>query len=283
MQLLWRFDRFLKSGNIELGQRLLPMLHLSRTRFAAEHNCEALEFVEAAISEVSDTLVAGSLEANAWRGVELSDKTGSIPGMVCEETRRYYAWLAQSLSGMGEIVEFGSWLGSSTCTLAESLASNPRRDGRKVHAFDSFVWEEWMVKYWDRARRTPARRGQSYLESFRAFCEPWSDVVVAHACDASPVDSRQSSPTGCSDLRWDGSPIEILIYDMGPDFKQIEHIWHQMSGCLISGQSIVVFNEYGKLGSREIWKFCLEHRSELLPKHKPRGSAKGFLFAGVNG
>src|SRR5436853_7107707 len=64
-------------------------------------------------------------------------------GMTTLEEQAYFEDYARSIyTGAGEIVDLGSWLGSTTISLARGLADNPSVEARrkKIHAFDQFLW-----------------------------------------------------------------------------------------------------------------------------------------------
>ena len=74
--------------------------------------------------------------------------------------------------------------------------------------------------------------------------------------------------------------MALFAYDMGPIYEQISQAWEIFMPYFISGTTVVVLNEYGKLQSEGLWRFCNNRVRELVPVHKPMGSCKGFLYAG---
>ena len=104
-------------------------------------------FFEESIRYLETHTAADTLDRTAGEDEELSASVQRIPTMVSKETLRYYKWLARTLQEPGDIVELGSWMGSSTACLAEGLSQNPRREHRRIHAYDSFIWRDWMRTY----------------------------------------------------------------------------------------------------------------------------------------
>src|SRR5262250_2891759 len=72
--------------------------------------------------------------------------THKVHGMTSTEEQTYFRRYARDMySGVGEIVDLGCWLGSTTIPLAQGLFKNINvsTKGKRIHAYDLFVWEEW--------------------------------------------------------------------------------------------------------------------------------------------
>jgi hypothetical protein len=270
------FHDFLKTEEDEKGRKVLVTMRdlLSQAQALSPPDRQTLKYLRIAVREISCIRSAGPLESSLWASHELNAHTMSVPGMLHKDSMKYYKWIGSTMSGVGEVVELGCWMGSSTCALAEGLSLNEKFQNRRIHAFDSFIWEKWMNFYAKEftLRRTVALR-DSYLDLFLRFCAPYRKLVEPHQCYVSPV-AISTSPS----LSWHGDEIELFVYDMGSIYKQISYIWGTFSPYFVSGKTYVIFNEYGKLRSEDIWRFCREHGKQLLPVHKPAGSAKGFIF-----
>jgi len=80
-----------------------------------------------------------------WSTIEFEHT--DIPGMITEEEWKYYSYIGQFYSGLGEIVELGPWLGKSTFYILQGLKNNPNFKSKKLNVFDDFVWRSsWMNK-----------------------------------------------------------------------------------------------------------------------------------------
>src|ERR1700730_6184250 len=90
-------------------------------------------FLAESIRYLETDAATETLEKCGGEEEELSASVRRIPTMLCRETLGYYKWLARTFEGFGDIVELGSWMGSSTACLAEGLAHNPSRGGRRIH------------------------------------------------------------------------------------------------------------------------------------------------------
>jgi hypothetical protein len=225
-------------------------------------------------------------ERSAWRDEELSAHAQSVPSMLFPETRRYYKWLGRRLDGSGDVVELGSWLGSATTSLADGIAANPSFVGRRLYAYDSFVWERWMDKYLPEKLRAahPAlqtlKLNDDYTNLFLEYCAPYRDFVEARKCYVQTSEGR-GLPLPL--LEWGGGPVELFIYDLGHEYDLISQAWQVFAPSFIPGKTVVVFNPYGNMRAEELRRFCREHGHELRPLHKPASSTKGFLFTGAAG
>lgn len=206
----------------------------------------------------------------------LSPTVRRIPTMLCKETLGYYKWLARTFQHPGDIVELGSWMGSSTACLAEGLAQNPGRKGRRIHVYDSFVWREWMTAYTDDPSLLAAnlRSGESFLEYFCTYTESFRSLIEVHQSVLRSGAEQSALPA----LEWGGGPISILVMDFAHDRASNEAVWRVFSPSFRSGSTIVVFNQFGNIPAGEVRAFCREKTRELVPLHKPSGSAKAFRY-----
>ncbi len=208
-----------------------------------------------------------------WSCEKLSPAVQHIPGMLHEDTRRYYKWLGQNYEGWGVVVELGCWFGSSTACLIDGLKTNSSFSGKHMHVFDSFRWRDWMrpyaaalgvcVKHW--------RDGKCFLEDFRRNTRRASRSIVTHVTDIHPNSKASRS------LRWTGDPIELFVYDLSDDYTLTTAVWSQMCASFRPGTTIV-FNQYGNKNAVGLRDFILEKQNQLQPLHKPLASTKSFTF-----
>lgn len=119
----------------------------------------------------------------------------TIPGEISEREGLGLAWLAAQVEGGTSIVEIGSYMGRSTCYLAEgALRSEFEEDDVvPVHAVD--LWEEapWP-QYADPLNRQAFREAISALRL--------DQIVVAKPGDSLAIAGA-----------WTGAPIGLLFVD----------------------------------------------------------------------
>ena len=139
-------------------------------------------FFEECTRYVETTPAPDAIQRLGWEREELSGLVQRIPTMLCKETLGYYKWLARTFDEPGDIVELGSWMGSSTACLAEGLAQNPDRQHKTIHVFDSFVWRDWMRTYTEDPELLAAniREGELFLKHFWSYAEPFRELIDVH-------------------------------------------------------------------------------------------------------
>jgi hypothetical protein len=233
-------------------------------------------FFEESIRYLETDTVADTLDRTAGQDEELSPSVQRIPTMVSKETLRYYKWLARTLQEPGDIVELGSWMGSSTACLAEGLSQNPRREHTRIHAYDSFIWRDWMRTYTEAPELLAAniRAGDSFLHYFRGYTAPFQRLIGVHQS----VLKTRAEQTALPALEWSGGPIAILVMDFAHDRASNEAMWRVFSPSFQSDRTIVVFNQFGNIPAGEVREFCRDKALELVPLHKPHSSAKAFRY-----
>ena len=233
-------------------------------------------FFEESIRYLKTEAASSTLEKPGGESEELSDVVRRIPTMLCKETRGYYKWLARTFDGPGDIVELGSWMGSSTASLAEGLSQNATKEHKTIHVYDSFIWRDWMKTYTEASELLAAniRDGDSFLDYFRNYTEAYRDLLEVHQSALKTGTEQCALPA----LGWMGGRIGILVMDFAHDRASNEAMWRVFSPSFQSGSTIVVFNQFGNIPAGEVRHFCREKRSELAPLHKPCGSAKAFRY-----
>ena len=136
--------------------------------------------------------------------------------MLCKETLGYYKWLTRTFDQPGEIVELGSWMGSSTACLAEGLSQNPDREHKAIHVYDSFIWRDWMKDLYGGSRAAGGEhsRGRiSFLKYFWEYTEPFRDLIDVHQSALKTGAEQFALPA----IEWAGGQIGILVMDFAHD------------------------------------------------------------------
>lgn len=222
-------------------------------------------------------------ERTAWLGEELSADALNVPSMLVPDTRKYYRWLGRRLEGAGDVVELGCWLGSATASLADGLASNPSFAGRRLYAYDTFVWERWMERYLSEKLRAAfpvletLKHNDDYTNLFLEFCAPYRHLVEPRKGYIQTAGGRSLDlPL----LEWGGGPVELFVYNLGHDYELLTRAWEVFAPSFIPGRTVFALNPYGNMRAEDLRRFCREHSHELKPVHKPASSMKGFLFTG---
>jgi hypothetical protein len=233
-------------------------------------------FLAESIRYLEMDTAANTLDRTAGESEELSESVQRIPTMVSKETLRYYKWLARTFEHPGEIVELGSWMGSSAACLAEGLSKNPCRKHTRIHAYDSFIWHEWMRTYTEdhELLAENIQDGDSFLEYFRRYTAPFRHLIDVHESELKTATEQAALPA----LEWSAGPIAILVMDFAHDRPSNEAMWRVFSPSFQSGSTMVIFNQYGNIPAGQVREFCRDKAGELVPLHKPRSAAKAFRY-----
>lgn len=156
-------------------------------------------------------------------------------GMTSGTEQAYIAKYGEEMyTGVGEVVDLGSWLGSTTIPLTNGLLRNPnfRGTGRKVHAYDLFVWFDWMkpsVAGTDLAGRYA--EGDNFVDEFKRRISSIADSVEIHEGDLKAIG-------------WDGGPIEFLLVDAMKGWDLAASIVRDFYPSLIAGRSLVFHQDF---------------------------------------
>jgi hypothetical protein len=157
-------------------------------------------------------------------------------GMITPEERAYLQWYASSeYAGRGVIADLGCWMGSSTVNLALGLARNHAvaDKSKRIHAFDLFLWEDWMEPT---AVGTPHagrfRPGDSFIEAYREQTAAWEELIETH-------------PGDLSTLGWDPSTrIEFAFNDASKSWALTGAILRDFHPAFLPGVTLVVEQDF---------------------------------------
>ena len=157
-----------------------------------------------------------------------------------EEAALLYFLAKDYFRGFGEIIDAGSFLGSSSYCLAKGLDENNTIDIKsgRLHAYDLFeIWREQETSYKFMAS-----------ELMRIF-----NISVADGESTLPIYMANVGALGrhirinrgdITEMAWSGRPIEILFLDICKNRKVWKHVLRMFYPSLIPGLSIVVHQDY---------------------------------------
>ncbi len=174
------------------------------------------------------------------------------------------SYARECFSGAGIIVDLGCWLGATTYSFAKGLAENIRaRQNRIVHAFDLFVWKEWMRSVADTIQM-PIRYQpeESFFHDVEKILAPYQDTIQLHQGDLLHYQPLQE-------------PIEMLFIDAMKSWPLAEKIVTAFFPRLIPGTSVVVQQDFvyhswvGATNHLLMWRL----RDYFEPIHFVPGSA----------
>jgi hypothetical protein len=177
------------------------------------------------------------------RVASASNAVGMIVEQECDWFRTY---AADIYSGTGAIVDLGCFVGSTTICLAQGLSANRAAKTARIHAYDRFLWEDWMQSWWEaKGLPTPELEADSFLPEFLKQTSPWKDQIIVH-----PEDLAVS--------RWDNGPIEFLLVDVMKSSDVAESVARNFFGFLIPGKSYIAHQDFAH--SWTSWIHLLQFR-----------------------
>jgi hypothetical protein len=142
--------------------------------------------------------------------------------------------------GFGEMVDAGSFLGSSSYCLAKGLDENKilKTKSGRLHAFDLFeIWREQessstvMASELSRNFGISVADGESTLPTYMANLGALGRHIRVNRGDI-------------TEMKWGGRPIEILFLDICKNKKVWRHVLRMFYPSLIPGISVVVHQDY---------------------------------------
>lgn len=150
---------------------------------------------------------------------------GSL-GLTTPAERDYYFHVASTrFQGRGGVVDLGSWLGSTTVSLARGIAANQSATARStmIDTYDLFTWSSEYDEFAPRGFRFEG--GESFLPLFRANARPWLKQIRIHEGDL----TRET---------WTG-PVELILNDAAKSWALAANIWRQFVAQLIEGGFLI--------------------------------------------
>jgi hypothetical protein len=156
--------------------------------------------------------------------------SSDLLGMTSSTEQEYLERYGEnSYTGVGEVVDLGCWLGSTTIPLTRGLLKSPAfaESGRLVYAYDLFVWFDWMnssVAGTDLYGRYV--EGDSFVDEFQKRTTAFADSIEICAGDLKSIG-------------WQGDGIEFLLVDAMKNFELAGSIVRDFYPHLIAGKSLV--------------------------------------------
>ncbi len=155
--------------------------------------------------------------------------------MITTEEQQYlWGFAKNDFTAKGEIVDLGCWMGASSVLLARGLRENTNPQTRQsvVHAYDRFIWEDWMAFA---VAGTPLEGKYKAGESFFEEC------LARSTAEAERI---KFYPGDAMEIGWKGSPIEFLFIDVMKSWELCNAIIRDFFPCLIPGVSTVVQQDF---------------------------------------
>jgi len=159
-----------------------------------------------------------------------------VPSMLTTLEKEYlYRYAKQDFKGLGEIVDLGCWLGSSTVPLAQGLQENSiATKEHTIRAYDIFIWESWMDQLSCVAGtflESKFQQGESFYDECLAQTYPWRKQI-------------QFCPSDLTQTTWTDGAIEFLFIDAMKSWELANSIINNFFPSLVPEHSIVVHQDF---------------------------------------
>lgn len=160
---------------------------------------------------------------------ELNDTSPKLLGMTTSEEQNYlFNFARNSYEGSGAIVDLGCWLGSTTIPLAQGLESAGRDN--VVHAYDLFLWYEWMDRYAGELEGRYAP-GDSFLPEFQRRLGALRSRVNV-------------KPGDLTKIGWNEGPIAFLLIDAMKSWDLCSAINRNFLPYVIEKKGLVMHQDF---------------------------------------
>lgn len=172
------------------------------------------------------------------------DSRGPSPGMLTSAERALLSEIVRrAWRGAGVIVDGGSFLGSSLVAEAQGLRAIESVDGsalarlpagKPIHGFERGHHPEPANPGADRRRSYAGIEfvlGESFVPMLEANIAPYRDLIELHIGDL-------------TQMRWDGSPVELAFIDVCKTSELNAHVSRQFYPALIGGASMLIHQDF---------------------------------------
>jgi hypothetical protein len=273
------FTLFLLRRSLPAGRRaraaILPLLRLYEEHGIARPDIQS--FIKESALELAE-LPTFPIRKMQWAGERIPAEVERIPTMLEVDALRFYTWIGRTLDLGGTAVELGSWMGASTASIALGLRRNKSFRGRKLHVFDTFIWQDWMSQYsTDPALSARYSNGDCFIDEFLLNCKDVAEILCITRCRPETLENE-----GFGGLnKWDGGPIGVIVIDHSDQYQANVQAWSMFAPSFVANKTVVIFNQYGNLRAEELRRFCRDRRRELKPLYQLDCSGRAFQFVGM--
>lgn len=157
-----------------------------------------------------------------------------ILGMISEYERAFLQFYTQKqYTGYGEIVDLGTWLGSSTFVLAKGLSENRKvsNKSKRIYAYDLFKWEDSLNHHVANTEYEGIfKQGDDYKMLFLKLTKIYEPLIETKGNILNEV--------------WLNKPIEFLFNDAMKNIEITHQILKTFYPYLMPKKSILVYQDF---------------------------------------
>ncbi|ESQ74709.1 class I SAM-dependent methyltransferase [Asticcacaulis sp. AC402] len=159
----------------------------------------------------------------------IRDVFETVPSMMNnQELGLLYQLARRHVTGIGQVVDAGALLGSSSLALGLGLKNARVVETVRVHAYDRFINSDTN---YDRLLNPPVERTGSFLPHYLGNIAPVIDRVNVNAGDFAAQ-------------RWCGKPIELFFADIGKSPALNAHLYSEFAPHWIPGNTLYVQQDF---------------------------------------
>jgi hypothetical protein len=203
------------------------------------------------------------LQIRKWLGFE------KYLGMTTYAEQKFYARYArEKYAGLGEVVDLGSWLGSTTLALLKGLSNNNAfvQSKHLVHCYDLFIWESWMDSS---VRGTELegkfKPGDSFVDEFNKRIQKYKSKTKTYAQDLTKT-------------TWTAGDIEFLLVDAMKTPELVTAIYSTFFPALIPGKSYVLQQDFNHFYTSWVHLFHYHYKNFLVFNEDVEASGSTLFY-----
>lgn len=168
-----------------------------------------------------------------------STEVQNYPAMATDSDKCAYFYFASQLTGGGEIVDIGCFVGGTTVALIEGLNHNPRKIDKKIKSYGLVTTGAGDIKQW-----LMNRYGFDQIEGNDSCYKMFTQDLI-ELFHTPELDQFEILESDIYQAKYDSdSPIEFLGIDCCRDVRATDHIIRNFFQYLIPDVSIVAHKNY---------------------------------------
>jgi predicted O-methyltransferase YrrM len=148
--------------------------------------------------------------------------------MTAEETGMLHRLVLEGMTGVGQIVDAGAFLGASTVCFGLAAAARGLPPTTRIHAYDRFTNAD---PYFDKFLTDPVPRYGSFLDVVARNVDP----VVRHV---------NLYPGNFAAAGWIGRPIEVFFADIAKTVALNARLYEAFASSWIPGHTVYVQQDF---------------------------------------
>ncbi len=190
---------------------------------------ELLEELAPRIAKTNGKAAFSDIRVGAPYDFALHDEYPDVRTMMTRnETGMLHRIARDRVSGIGQIVDAGAFLGASTVCFGKALSDRNVPSTLRIHSYDRFTNSD---PYFDKFLRGVVPRYASFLPQFNENVSQFSHMVNVYEGNFSQIG-------------WTGRPIELFFVDIAKSKALNSHLYEEFAKAWIPGHTIYVQQDF---------------------------------------